>query len=34
VEAECFVRDAGEEILSLLVEEAALDMCLHCHSAM
>lgn len=32
-EAECFVRDAGEEILSLLVEEAALDMCLHCHSA-
>jgi hypothetical protein len=33
-EAECFVRDAGEEILSLLVEEAALDMCLHCHSAM
>ncbi|CAD6233605.1 unnamed protein product [Miscanthus lutarioriparius] len=28
-ETDCFVRDAGEDILSLLIEEAALDMCLH-----
>jgi hypothetical protein len=28
-ETECFVKDAGEGILSLLVEEAALDMCMH-----
>ena len=26
-ETECFVRDAGEDILSSLIEEAALDMC-------
>ncbi|CAO2209354.1 unnamed protein product [Urochloa humidicola] len=28
-ETECFIRDAGEDILSLLIEEAALDMCMH-----
>ncbi|CAL4966164.1 unnamed protein product [Urochloa decumbens] len=28
-ETECFIRDAGEDILSLLIEEAALDMCTH-----
>lgn len=25
----CFISDAGEDILSLLIEEAALDMCIH-----
>lgn len=28
-ETDFFVRDAGEEILSLLIEDAVLDMCLH-----
>jgi len=28
-ETDCFVRDAGEEFLSLLIEDAVLDMCLH-----
>ncbi|KAL6627131.1 hypothetical protein ACP70R_030857 [Stipagrostis hirtigluma subsp. patula] len=28
-ETECFIRDAGEDILSLLIEEAALDMWIH-----
>lgn len=28
-ETECFIRDAGEDILSLLIEEAAQDMCQH-----
>jgi hypothetical protein len=28
-ETECLVRDAGEDILWLLVEEAALEMCIH-----
>lgn len=28
-ETECFIRDAGEDILSLLIEEAALDLWIH-----
>lgn len=28
-ETGCFIRDAGEDILSLLIEEAALEMCIH-----
>nr|CAB3471643.1 unnamed protein product [Digitaria exilis] len=28
-ETECFIRDAGEDILSLLIEEAVLDICMH-----
>ncbi|RLN22226.1 uncharacterized protein C2845_PM07G39780 [Panicum miliaceum] len=28
-ETECLIRDAGEDILSLLIEEAALEMCIH-----
>uniref|UniRef100_A0A0A8YES4 DUF4378 domain-containing protein n=1 Tax=Arundo donax TaxID=35708 RepID=A0A0A8YES4_ARUDO len=28
-ETECFIRDAGEDILSLIIEEAALEMCIH-----
>ncbi|CAO2181492.1 unnamed protein product [Urochloa humidicola] len=28
-ETECFIRDAVEDIVSLLIEEAALDMCTH-----